>query len=252
MSWTVVTGAGRGIGAVIARHAAADGHRVAVWDVDGAAAEAVAGEIGGDAVGQCVDVTDEESVRAGFAALDSPPSVLVNNAGIVRFAPLASLSRADWDAVLAVNLTGAFLVSRAAAALMGPAGGGAIVNITSVNGLAAAPHAGAYTATKSALIMLTEQMALEWAGEGIRVNAVAPGLILAGMSDPIYADAEVRALRESKVPLGSLGTAGDVAAAVLFLASGKAGYVTGQTLAVDGGLTKTAIAGLARPRSVYR
>ena len=252
MSWTVVTGAGRGIGAVIARNAAADGHRVAVWDVDAAAAEAVAGEIGGGAVGSCVDVTDEESVQAAFAGLDAPPSVLVNNAGIVRFAPLASLTRADWDAVLAVNLTGAFLVSRAAAALMGPAGGGAIVNITSVNGLAAAPHAGAYTATKSALIMLTEQMALEWAAQGIRVNAVAPGLILAGMSDPIYADEEVRALRESKVPLGSLGTADDVAAAVLFLASAKAGYVTGQTLAVDGGLTKTAIAGLARPQSVYR
>jgi len=193
-----------------------------------------------------------QELRLAFAGLDAPPSVLVNNAGIVRFAPLASLTRADWDAVLAVNLTGAFLVSRAAAALMGPAGGGAIVNITSVNGLAAAPHAGAYTATKSALIMLTEQMALEWAAQGIRVNAVAPGLILAGMSDPIYADEEVRALRESKVPLGSLGTADDVAAAVLFLASAKAGYVTGQTLAVDGGLTKTAIAGLARPQSVYR
>ena len=251
MSWAVVTGAGSGIGAVIARHLTAHGHRVAVGDVDGAAAEAVAGEIGGGAVASVVDVTGEDSVQAGFAALGAPPAVVVNNAGIVRFGPLATLSRADWDAVLAVNLTGAFLVARCAAALMAPAGGGSIVNIASVNGIAAAPDAGAYTATKAALIMLTEQMALEWAAAGIRVNAVAPGLILAGMSDPIYADEEVRALRQAKVPLGTLGTADDVAEAVLFLASDKAGYMTAQTFTVDGGLTRSAMAGLARPQAVY-
>lgn len=250
MSWAVVTGGGRGIGAVIARHAVKEGYRVAVWDVDRAAADGVAAEFGEAALAATVDVSDEASVEAAFAALPEPPALVVNNAGRVRFGPLLTLSRADWETVLAVNLTGTFLVSRAAARRMAEVGGGAIVNISSVNGVAAAPYAGAYTSTKAAVILLTEQMALEWAESGVRVNAVAPGLILAGMSDPIYADPEVRELRQRRVPLGTLGTAEDVAAAVLFLASDKAGYVTGQTLTVDGGITKAAMMGLARPRSV--
>ncbi len=250
MSWAVVTGAARGIGAVIARHAVREGYRVAVWDVDRDAAEAVAVELGSAAAAFGVDVADEASVEAGFDALPGPPALVVNNAGRVRFGPLLTLSVEDWEAVLATNLTGTFLVSRAAARRMAEAGGGCIVSISSVNGIAAAPNAGAYTSTKAAILMLTEQMALEWAPSGVRVNAVAPGLILAGMSDPIYADPEIRRLRESKVPLGRLGTADDVASAVLFLASEKAAYITGQTLAVDGGLTKAAMLGLARPKSV--
>jgi NAD(P)-dependent dehydrogenase (short-subunit alcohol dehydrogenase family) len=250
MSWAVVTGAARGIGAVIARHAAKEGYRVAVWDVDLDAAEAVAAELGDTALAVAVDVADESSVEAGFDALGEAPALVVNNAGRVRFGPLLTLSVDDWNAVLAVNLTGTFLVSRAAARRMADTGGGSIVNISSVNGIAAAPNAGAYTSTKAAILMLTEQMALEWAASGVRVNAVAPGLILAGMSDPIYADPEIRKLRQSKVPLGTLGTADDVASAVLFLASAKAGYITGQTLAVDGGLTKAAMLGLARPKAV--
>jgi len=250
MSWAVVTGAGNGIGAVIARHLVKEGYRVGVWDVDEAAAAAVAAELGSAAVAATVDVADEASVEAGFAALPGPPALVVNNAGRVRFGPLLTLAADDWREVLDVNLTGTFLVSRAAARRMAEAGGGAIVSISSVNGIAAAPNAGAYTSTKAAIIMLTEQMALEFAPSGVRVNCVAPGLILAGMSDPIYADAEIRELRQSKVPLGSLGTADDVAAAVLFLASDKAGYITGQTIAVDGGLTKAAMLGLARPKAV--
>lgn len=250
MSWAVVTGAGSGIGAVIARHAGKQGYRVALWDIDGAAAQMVADDIGDAALAQTVDVTDETSVRAALAELGEAPAVVVNNAGQVRFGPLLTLALADWEVVLTVNLTGTFLVSRCAAALMAGSGGGAIVNISSVNGIAAAPNAGAYTSSKAGIIMLTEQMALEWAASGIRVNAVAPGLILAGMSDPIYADSSVRELRQSKVPTRSLGTAEDVAAAVFFLASDKAGYITGQTLAVDGGLTKAAMMGLARPKAV--
>ena len=250
MSWAVVTGAGSGIGAVIAAHLVEHGHAVAIWDVDTDAAEAVATRLGPAAVASTVDVSDEASVEAGFAALAEVPAVVVNNAGRVRFGPLLTLSLADWQEVVAVNLTGTFLVSRAAARRMAEAGGGAIVSISSVNGIAAAPNAGAYTSTKAGIIMLTEQMALEWAASGVRVNAVAPGLIHAGMSDPIYADAEIRQLRESRVPLGGLGTADDVAEAVLFLASDRARYVTGQTITVDGGLTKAAMMGLARPSSV--
>ena len=197
-----------------------------------------------------VDVSDEASVAAAVAALPEAPALVVNNAGVVRFGPLLELSADDWRRAVDVNLTGTFLVSRAAAARMIEAGGGAIVNIASINGIAAAPNAGAYTASKAAVIKLTEQMALEWGAAGVRVNAVAPGLINAGMSEPIFADPEVRHLRQGRVPLGRLGSADDVAETVLFLGSAKAGYVTAQTIAVDGGITVTALHKMPRPASI--
>ena len=243
----MITGAGRGIGAVLARHAAKEGYRVAAWDLDGEAVHAVAAEIGEACVPMAVDVADESSVRAAMAELSAPPSLVVNNAGIVRFGPLLELAAADWRAALDVNLTGTFLVARVAAARMVAEGvGGAIVNIASINGLAAAPGAGAYTSSKAAVVKLSEHMALEWGAHGIRVNAVAPGLIDAGMSEPINADPEARRARSGRVPLGRLGTADDVAEAVLFLGSEKAAYITGQTLAVDGGITRGALNAMPR------
>jgi NAD(P)-dependent dehydrogenase (short-subunit alcohol dehydrogenase family) len=248
--WAVVTGAGNGIGAVIARNAVKEGYRVAAWDVDAAAVEAVAADLGGACVPSVVDVTDEESVAAAVAALPVAPALLVNNAGIARFGPLLTLAAAEWRAAVEVNLTGTFLVGRAVAARMIEAGGGAIVNMASINGLAAAPNAGAYTASKAGIVMLTEHMAIEWSPSGVRVNCIAPGLINAGMSDAVNADPEVRRLRESRVPQGRLGTADDIADAVLFLASAKASYISGQTIAVDGGISKGALASLPRPKSV--
>lgn len=249
-TWAVITGAGRGIGAVLARHAAKEGYRVAAWDLDGEAVRAVAAEIGEECVPLAVDVTDESSVRAAVGELPVAPSLVVNNAGIVRFGPLLELAAADWRAALDVNLTGTFLVARTAAERMiAESVGGSIVNISSINGLAAAPGAGAYTSSKAGVVMLTEHMALEWGAHGIRVNAVAPGLIDAGMSDAIYADPEVRRLRSGRVPLGRLGTAQDVAETVLFLGSEKAAYITGQTLAVDGGITRGALNAMPRARS---
>lgn len=250
MALAVVTGAGSGIGAAIAHHAAKAGYDVAVWDLDADAASRVAAGIGDNATARQVNIASAESVAQAFDALSEAPALLVNNAGIVRFGPLLELSEADWRAVLDVNLTGTFLVSREAAARMIAMGGGSIVNISSVNGVSAAPNAGAYTSTKGAINTLTEQMALEWGPLGVRVNAVAPGLIDAGMSEPIYADPQVRSLRQSRVPLGTLGSAEDIAGAVMFLASDTAGYVNGQVLIVDGGLTKSAMLGLARPQSV--
>lgn len=240
----LVTGGAAGIGATIARRAAASGYRVGILDVRAPTEPAVGVA---SFVGSVADEDTVESVLDQFGT----PDVLVNNAGIVRFGPLMDLAEADWRSVVDVNLTGTFLMARATARRWIDLGRpGAIVNLTSINGVAAGPNAGAYGATKAAVTLLTTQMALEWGSSGIRVNAVAPGLIDAGMSEPIYADAATRAARESKVPLGRLGTAEDVADAVLYLASEHAAYITGQNLVVDGGVAGSVIAHLPRPAAV--
>lgn len=195
-------------------------------------------------------MTDEDAVLAALAARPEPPALVVNNAGMVRFGPLLDLPVTDWEAALRVNLTGTFVVARSAARQMATAGTGCIVNVASINGVSVAPNAGAYTPGKAAIIRLSEQMALEWSGYGIRVNTVSPGLIDAGMSEPIYADPEARRQRTAHVPAGRLGTAEDVADAVMFLASRRASYITGQNIVVDGGNTKATLAGLSRPASV--
>lgn len=251
MKQAIVTGAGQGIGAAIAAALAEAGYRVGVLDRAAEAAQAVAAELP-HAVALAADVSDEASVQAALDRFGATPDVLVNNAGIVRFGPLAELALEDWRAVVDVNLTGCFVTARAVARRMLADGGGAIVNVTSMNGVAPGPNAGAYGASKAGVALLTQQMALEWGPHGVRVNAVAPGLIDAGMSTPIYADPEMREARESKVPLGRLGRAEDVARAVLFLASEESAYVTGQNLLVDGGVTMGIIGQLPRPRSVER
>lgn len=245
MAWAVVTGAANGIGAVIAEYAAKAGFSVSAWDIDEAGVSALA-ERFDKITPQNVDVADEEAVGTAFDALPEPPALVVNNAGQVRFGPLLSLSLADWETVLRVNLTGTFIVARTAARHMARVGSGTVVNVASINGVAVAPHAGAYTAGKAAVVKLTEQMALEWSDHGIRVNAVSPGLIDAGMSEPIYSDPETRRVRTAHVPMRRLGSAQDVADAVMFLASPQASYITGQNIVVDGGVTKAALARLPR------
>ena len=251
MRYAIVTGAGNGIGAVIATAAAARGYAVGVLDRDAEAVVRVADRLPG-AIPLVADVTDPDAVEAAFERLGGPPDLLVNNAGIVAFGPLLDLPLRDWRDVVDVNLTGTFVTARVAARRMIEAGSGSIVNMTSINGVAPGPNAGAYGATKAAVALLTQQMAIEWGPSGIRVNAVAPGLILAGMSEPIYADGEFRARRESKVPLGRLGTAEEVADVVLFLGSPEAAYITGQNIVVDGGVTVNMIGQLPRPASVDR
>jgi NAD(P)-dependent dehydrogenase (short-subunit alcohol dehydrogenase family) len=244
----LVTGAAAGIGAAIAHRFAADGDRVTALDVVPPADPT--DPAWGDVRHVTASVADEHAVRAAFDEVGTP-DVVVNNAGIVRFGPLLDLPTAAWREVLDVNLTGTFLVARTAAARWIAEGRpGAIVNVTSMNGVAAGPNAGAYGSSKAAIALLTSQMALEWGAHGIRVNAVAPGLIDAGMSEPIYADPATRHARESKVPLGRLGTAADIAAVVRFLASDEAAYVTGQNVVVDGGVTGSVIAHLPRPAAV--
>jgi NAD(P)-dependent dehydrogenase (short-subunit alcohol dehydrogenase family) len=252
----VVTGAGQGLGAAIAGAAAEAGWTVGVLDRDGGAAASVATTLGDRGIALVADTTDERAVDAAldrFAdATDSAaPDGLVANAGIVRFGPLLDLPEAEWRDVVEVNLTGTFLTARAVARrLVAAERSGAIVTVTSMNGVAPGPNAGAYGATKAGIARLTQQMALEWGPLGIRANAVAPGLIDAGMSEPIYADPEIRRRRAERVPAGRLGTGADVASVVLFLLSPAAAYVNGTEILVDGGVTMSVIATLPRPASV--
>lgn len=240
----LVTGGSRGLGASIVSAAAAAGYRTAVIDV------AAPPEASPATASFRCSVTDEAEVERVLDEFGTP-DVVVNNAGIVRFGPLVDLDVDDFRAVVDVNLVGSFIVARAAARRWIADGRpGCIVNVTSMNGVAAGPNAGAYGSSKAGLALLTGQMALEWGRSGIRVNAVAPGLIDAGMSEPIYADPATREARESKVPLGRLGNANDIAEVVLFLASEQAGYIHGQNIVVDGGVTSSVIAHLPRPASV--
>ena len=238
----LVTGAANGIGAACARLFAASGAAVALWDVDAAAAEALAGELAGTgriAVAMRCDVSQSEQVTSTVAATLEQfgrIDILVNNAGIFRAAPFLEVTEADWDAVLAVNLKGAFLVGQAVARVMAAQGGGAIVNMSSVNGTLAIPSIASYNASKGAINQLTRAMALALAEHGIRVNAVAPGTIATELArQAVLGSDEAKARIMSRTPLGRLGEPAEVAQVCAFLASDAASYMTGEIVVVDGG-----------------
>ena len=243
-----VTGAAQGIGAAIAREAANRGQRVGVFDLDGEAAAQTAAALP-DATAFEGSVTSESDIDRALGKF-GVPDTFVSNAGIVRFGPLIDMSEADWRDVIEVNPTGTFLASRAAARHMMERGSGAIVNITSINGVAPGPNSGAYASAKAGAAMLTQQMAIEWGPAGLRVNSVAPGLIDGGMSAPIFADDEFRRRRVGKIPTRRLGLCEDIAHAVMFLASPEASYVNGLQIVVDGGVVHSIIGNLPRPASV--
>jgi 2-dehydro-3-deoxy-L-rhamnonate dehydrogenase (NAD+) len=237
----LVTGAGQSIGESCARALAARGARVAVTDANGPAAEEVAASIragGGAAFALGLDVTDPsavdavvERVREAFGRLD----VGVNNAGVSgRRVPTGELTDADWRAVLAVNLDGVFHCLRAEVAAMRATGGGSIVNMASVLANRAHPGAGAYTASKHAVLGLTRAAALDHAPDGIRVNAVAPSWIETPRKRRSGTPEELAALAAAH-PLGRLGSCEEVAEVVAWLASDAASFVTGSVYAVDGG-----------------
>lgn len=245
MSVAVVTGAARGIGAAIARRLAADGHDIALIDLDAAAcAETLALVLaqGRRALAVAADVADESSVEAAIASVTGelgPPSILVNNAGILRDRTLLRMDLADWNQVLAVNLTGAFLMCRAVVPAMRETGGGRIVNLSSTAALGVFGEAN-YSAAKAGVIGLTRTLALELGRYGITVNAVAPGFTVTAMTRAVaermglafdeMVDREVAA-----IPMGRAGQPNDIAHAVSFFASHGAGFVSGQTLFVAGG-----------------
>lgn len=241
----LVTGGGSGLGADIARALGGAGYRIGVIDRDLAAAEAVAAELPG-AVALAADVADAEAVAAAVAKFGVIPDLLVNNAGIVRFGALEEQSPEDYAATVNVNFLGACLCARAVAPGMLERGSGHIINITSVNGVHPAPGIGLYGGTKAAMACMTQAMALEWGSRGIRVNAIAPGFIDAGMSRPIYENPRARAVRSGGVPLRRLGEASDIVEAVLFLDSEGAAYIHGHELVVDGGVINSVLAQLPR------
>ncbi|MFN3146151.1 MAG: SDR family NAD(P)-dependent oxidoreductase [Paracoccaceae bacterium] len=244
MKTAIVTGGSGDIGRAIAATLIAEGYRVGLVDLDRDAVDSAAQALG--ATGLVADVTDEPAVEAALDAFGAVPDVVVNNAGIGRFAPLLDMPIEVFRHQLDVNLTGAFIVARAAARGMVARGSGVIVNITSINAITTGPGTGSYPAAKAGLAKLTEMMALEWGPSGVRVNAVAPGFIDAGISTPFYRDPEVRALRGGAVPSRRLGLAEDVAHAVAFLASDKASYVNGHHMVVDGGVSVSLLTQLPR------
>ncbi len=238
----VVTGAANGIGAACARLFAASGAAVALWDRDEAAGEALAAELAGSGATArftTCDVSqrrDVETALAGTLAAAGRVDVLVNNAGIFRAADFLAVTESDWDAVIGVNLKGAFLVGQAVARAMAATGGGAIVNMSSVNGTLAIADIASYNASKGAINQLTRAMALALADRGIRVNAVAPGTIATELArQAVLGSAQAEARILGRTPLRRLGEPGEVAAVCAFLASDAASYITGEIVVVDGG-----------------
>ncbi len=238
----VITGAANGIGAACARLFAASGAAVALWDRDELAGAALAAELAGaGATARFVrcDVARRADVDAALAdtlATLGRVDILVNNAGIFRAGPFLDVSEDDWDAVIGVNLKGAFLVGQAVARAMAATGGGAIVNMSSVNGVTAIADIASYNASKGAINQLTRAMALALADRGIRVNAVAPGTIATELArQAVLGSAEAQARILGRTPLRRLGEPAEVAAVCAFLASDAASYMTGAIVVVDGG-----------------
>ena len=243
----LITGGGTGIGRACAILFAKEGARVAVAGRRKPPLEAVVREIeaaGGEALAAICDVTDRKSAEAAvavttrrFGRLD----ILVNNAGAVVVANVEQTSDEDWTRVLSVNLTGTFLVSRAALPELRKAGGGSILNIGSILGLISRKQRAAYSAAKAGVAGLTRAMALDHAHENIRVNCICPSIIetelgLQSMAQSPDPEAE-RKRRAAEIPLGRLGKPEDVAQMALYLASGESAWVTGAALPLDGGLT---------------
>ena len=239
----LISGGARGMGAAEAKLFAAEGAKVVLGDVldeEGQRVEAEIAEAGGEAVFVSLDVTSESDWRNAvntaverFGRLD----ILVNNAGIFNRAFIHEQTEEDWDRVMDINGKGVFLGTKTAIPAMREAGGGSIVNISSVAGLIGSMASTSYNASKGAVRLLTKSAAVQYAKEGIRCNSVHPGPIQTPMLDLVYPNEEARAQRQDAIPMGRLGDMDDVAKGVLFLASDEASYMTGSELVIDGGYT---------------
>jgi NAD(P)-dependent dehydrogenase (short-subunit alcohol dehydrogenase family) len=238
----IVTGAAQGIGAACAERLAGSGAAVALWDVDAERGEALAARLvaaGQRAAFVRCDVARKTEVDAALAATLATfgrVDMLVNNAGIFRAADFLEITEADWDAVIAVNLKGAFLVGQVVARAMVASGGGAIVNMSSVNGVLTIPSIASYNVSKGGVDQLTRVMALALAERGVRVNAVAPGTIATELAKNAVLGSEAAKQRiMSRTPMKRLGEPAEIAEVVAFLLSDAASYLTGEIVYADGG-----------------
>jgi NAD(P)-dependent dehydrogenase (short-subunit alcohol dehydrogenase family) len=239
----VVTGGAQGIGEACARRLVADAASVALWDVDDSRGQALAAALAADGARvayQHCNVALKADVDAALAATLAAfgrVDGLVNNAGIFRAAAFLDIAEADWDAVIAVNLKGPFLVGQAVARrFVGQGGGGAIVNMSSVNARLAIASIASYNASKGAVDQLTRVMALALADHGIRVNGVAPGTIATELAaKAVLTSEEAKARIMSRTPMKRLGEPAEIASVVAFLLSDASSYMTGETVLVDGG-----------------
>jgi glucose 1-dehydrogenase len=238
----VITGASNGIGAASARRLARDGARVALWDVADTTGAVLATELraaGHDACFIHCNVASKAEVDAAVAITVSEfgrIDGLVSNAGIFRAAEFLDVTEEDWDAVLDVNLKGSFLVGQAVARHMAAQGSGAIVNMSSVNGLMAIPTIASYNASKGAINQLTRAMALALIDKGVRVNAVAPGTIATDLArNSVLTSDAARQRILGRTPMKRLGEPGEVADVIAYLLSDASSYVTGEIIYVDGG-----------------
>lgn len=234
----VVTGSARGIGKEIAAAFAAEGARVVISDVNSEACAETVKELGAPAIAIPANVTIKTEVenlikktKEQLGALD----IVVNNAGVTRDALFVRMKEEDWDLVLDINLKGTFLMSQAAASVMMKQRSGKIVNIASVSGLFGNAGQANYASSKAGIVALTKVLARELAPRNVNVNAVAPGFIVTAMTDKL--NPEIKDNINKQIPFGRMGEVKDIANTVLFLASEKAAYITGQTIAVCGGLT---------------
>jgi NAD(P)-dependent dehydrogenase (short-subunit alcohol dehydrogenase family) len=249
----VVTGAGSGIGAAIAKGFAKAGAKVAVVDRDGEAAATIAARLaaeGGTAIAFTCDVTRQDAIIAVAGEVTArlgASEILVNNAGILRPGPLDSVPIEGWNEVLAVNLTGYLIAAQAFGADMVKAGHGSIIHIASIAGINAQPRSGAYSASKAGVLQLSKQLAVEWGPRGVRSNAILPGLIRTPLSAAFYEHKEFEERRKALIPARRIGEPDDVAQAALFLASDRASYVNGAEILIDGGLNSMLMEMVPRP-----
>ncbi|MEX1210000.1 MAG: SDR family oxidoreductase [Candidatus Nanopelagicales bacterium] len=240
----VVVGGGSGIGRATALALATEGVLVTAVDRD-AVGLAQTRESSGETVATYVcDVTSEEELTQAAEAI-GPCDILVNSAGILRPGGLADVSVADWDALLRVNLTGFLLTSRAFST--GMTRGGSLIHVASISAHHAQGLSGAYSASKAGVVLLSQQLALEWGPRGIRSNTVSPGMVRTPMTEEYYLAPGVAVRRDRAVPVGRVALPEDVADVIVFLASDRARYISGADIVVDGGFTTTLMSSVPRP-----